>query len=368
MRLNLFGGLRPFNRGGVARSVFAGIILASIDIPQVLGYTRIAGTPVVTGLYTVFLPIIAFSVFGSSRHLVVAADSATAAIFSATLAIKAAPASDAYMALAGMVALLTAGFLFVARIFKLGFLADFLSRTVLVGFLTGVGFQVATAMLGDMFGVPVGSHSTLVQASEIIEGLTRTNLPTLALSTVVAASILIGKRVAPRFPVSLLAVLGTIWASEKFGFAARGIAVIGEVPGGLPPLGLPNVTWSETLSLLPVAASCFVMIMAQSAATSRVFAIRYRERVDQNADILGLSAANLAAAVSGTFVVNGSPTQTAMADRAGARGQLDTPGICRRRASGAAVPDRPAAIPTAWRIGLDRVHDRGWDDRHQSVA
>ena len=322
MRLNLFGGLRPFDRGGVGRAVLAGIKLASMDIPQVLGYTRIAGTPVVTGLYTVLLPIIAFSVFGSSRHLVVAADSATAAIFSATLATKAAPASDAYMALAGMVALLTAGFLFVARIFKLGFLADFLSRTVLVGFLTGVGFQVGTAMLGDMFGVAVSSHYTLIQASEVIEGLTRANLPTLALSTLVAASILIGKRVAPRLPISLLAVLGTIWASEKFGFAGRGIAVIGAVPGGLPSLGLPNVTWSETLSLLPVAASCFVMIMAQSAATSRVFAIRYRERVDQNADILGLSAANLAAAISGTFVVNGSPTQTAMAVRAGARNQL----------------------------------------------
>ena len=322
MRLSLFGGLRPFNLSGVGRAVLAGITLASMNIPQVLGYTRIAGTPVVTGLYTVLLPIIAFSVFGSSRHLVVAADSATAAIFSFTLTGMAAPASEAYMALAGMVALLTAGFLFVARVFKLGFLADFLSRTVLVGFLTGVGFQVGIAMLGDMFGVTVSSHHTLFQASEIMEGLTRPNLPTLALSTLVAASILIGNRIAPRLPVSLLAVLGTIWASERFGFAARGIAVIGPVPGGLPSLSLPDVTWSETLSLVPVAASCFVMIIAQSAATSRVFAIRYRERVDQNADILGLSAANLAAAISGAFVVNGSPTQTAMADRAGARSQL----------------------------------------------
>jgi SulP family sulfate permease len=322
MRVSLFGGLRPFNRNGVGRTALAGITLASVDIPQVLGYTRIAGMPVVTGLYTVLLPIIAFSVFGSSRHLVVAADSATAAIFSGTLSRMAASGSEAYMALAGMVALLTAGLLLVARIFKLGFLADFLSRTVLVGFLTGVGFQVGIAMLGDMCGVSVSSHHTLAQVSQLTEGLPHSSLPTMALSLLVAASILLGNCIAPRFPVSLLVVLGTIWASEQFGFAARGIAVIGPVPGGLPSLGFPDVTWTETLSLLPVAASCFVMIIAQSAATSRVFAVRYRERVDQNADILGLSAANVAAAISGAFVVNGSPTQTAMADRSGARSQL----------------------------------------------
>jgi MFS superfamily sulfate permease-like transporter len=138
----------------------------------------------------------------------------------------------------------------------------------------------------------------------------------------VAGSILIGNRVVPRLPVSLVAVVGTIAASAAFSFAERGIAVIGPVPGGLPPIGLPDVTWSEALALLPVAASCFVMIIAQSAATSRAFALRYHERVDEDADILGLSAANAVAAVSGTFVVNGSPTQTAMADRAGARSQV----------------------------------------------
>jgi MFS superfamily sulfate permease-like transporter len=225
------------------------------------------------------------------------------------------------MALAGMVALLTAGFLLLARIFKLGFLADFLSRTVLVGFLAGVGVQVGVAMLSGMCGITVTSSRTLVQAWAIAQGLPQSNLPTIALSAVVAGSILLGKGVAPRLPVSLFAVVGAIAASAAFGFAEQGIAVLGPIPGGLPSIGLPDVTWSEVLALLPVAASCFVMIIAQSAATSRVFAVRYRERVDEDADILGLSAANAAAAFSGTFVVNGSPTQTSMADRAGARSQ-----------------------------------------------
>ena len=322
MRFSLFGGLRPFRANEAVRDALAGVTLASMNIPQVLGYTRIAGTPVVTGLYTVLLPLVAFAVFGSSRHLVVAADSATAAIFSGSLSRMATPTSEHYMALVGMVALLTAGFLLLARIFKLGFLADFLSRTVLVGFLTGVGFQVGIAMLGDMLGVDTPSHGTLTQVQEILQGLPGFNPLTVGLSMLVVGSILLGHRFAPRVPVALIAVVGMIAASARFHFAERGIAVIGPVPGGLPSINLPEVSWSEILALLPVAASCFVMIIAQSAATSRVYAVRHHERVDENADILGLAAANAAAAVSGTFVVNGSPTQTAMADSAGARSQV----------------------------------------------
>jgi SulP family sulfate permease len=322
MRLMLFAGFRPFDPKTAVRDIFAGLTLASMNIPQVLGYARIAGMPVVTGLYTVLLPIVAFAVFGSSRHLVVAADSATAVIFSGPLSSMAAPASEKYVALVGMVAVLTAGILFLAWVFKLGFLADFLSHTVLVGFLTGVGFQVGIAMLGDMLGVAVDSRKTLVQAWEVLQGLPHSNLATVALSVLVAGSVLLGNRIVPRLPLSLFAVIATIAASALLHFAERGIPVIGPVPGGLPPIRLPDVTWSEALALVPVAASCFVMIIAQSAATSGAFALRYRESVDEDADIFGLSTANAAAAVSGAFVVNGSPTQTAMADRAGARSQV----------------------------------------------
>src|ERR1700722_5905996 len=169
MRIVLFAGLRPFNPKAAMHDLFAGVTLASMNVPQVLGYARIAGMPVVTGLYTVLLPIIAFAVFGSSRHLVVAADSAIAVIFSGSLTSMAAPASEKYVALVGMVALLTAGILFLAWVFKLGFLADFLAHTVLVGFLTGVGFQVGIAMLGDMLGVAVHSRKTLVQGLEVLQ-------------------------------------------------------------------------------------------------------------------------------------------------------------------------------------------------------
>ena len=322
MKFNLLGGLLPFKPRAALRDVFAGLTLASMNIPQVLGYTRIAGTPVITGLYTVLLPLLGFALFGSSRHLVVAADSATAAIMSSALSTMAAPASAKYMALVGMLTLLTAGLLLLAGLFRLGFLADFLSRTVLVGFLAGVGVQVGVAMLGGMLGVGVASHRTLGQLWQLAQGARMFSAQTAGLSIVVVASILVGRRVAPRFPVSLVLVAGTIAASAGFHLADHGFAVIGPVPGGLPSLKWPEVSWSETLALLPVAGSCFVMIIAQSAATSRVYATIHKERVNEDADILGLATANAAAALSGAFVVNGSPTQTAMADRAGARSQV----------------------------------------------
>jgi sulfate permease, SulP family len=321
-RVPLLEGLRPLSGERALRDALAGVNLACINVAQVLGYARIAGMPVITGLYTLLLPPLAFAFLGSSRHLVVAADSATAAIFAGGLTHFAAPLSPHYISLVGALALWTAAFLLLARIFRLGFLADFLSRTVLTGFLTGVGCQVAIAMLGDMLGVAQTQHNTLLRLWQVLTEVPTAQPAAAGLAAAVTALILVGRRFAPRWPVSLAAIVVTIWLSETYGFAGRGIAVIGPLAGGLPALGLPDVTWTESLALIPLAASCFVMIIAQSAATSRSFALRYGEQVDVNSDILGLSAANAAAALSGTFVVNGSPTQTAMAERVGARSQM----------------------------------------------
>ncbi|HEY1891045.1 MAG TPA: SulP family inorganic anion transporter [Steroidobacteraceae bacterium] len=321
--MKLFGGARPVGgRRGAVRDALAGVTLASMNIPQLLGYARIAGMPLVAGLYTALLAPVAFAMFGSSRHLVVAADSGTAAILAGALTRMAAPGSAHYLSLAATTALLAAGMLLLARLFKLGFLADFLSRTVLVGFLTGVGVQVAIAMLPDMAGVAVKAGNTVILVWQIGRALPGSSMPALVLSLVVVAATLGGRRLAPRLPVSLVLVVATIAASRAWNLTAHGLATIGPVRGGLPALGLPLASWSETLQLLPVAASCFVVIIAQSAATARAVAARYEERTDEDADILGLAIANGAAALSGAFVVNGSPTQTAMADRAGARSQV----------------------------------------------
>jgi MFS superfamily sulfate permease-like transporter len=320
--LTLFQGARPFNRAGMVRDALAGFELAAMNIPQALGYARIAGTPVVTGIYTLLLPLVAFAAFGSSRYLVVAADSATAAIVAGGVSPMAPVASARYVALTGLVALLTAGFLLVARVLKLGFLADFLSQTVLAGFLTGVGIQVGIAVLGPMLGMEVHSHRAVVQLAEVLRSLPNAHLPTLALSAAVVSGILALHRWAPRVPGPLIAAAGAVAASAAWNFAGHGISVIGPVAGGLPHLGMPDVNWKDVGALFPVAGSCFVMILAQSAATARVYAARHHQRLNGNADLVGLCAANTAAAFSGTFVVNGSPTQTAMVESSGGQSQI----------------------------------------------
>jgi MFS superfamily sulfate permease-like transporter len=321
-RVGVFQSLRPITRKGVVRDAVAGFQLAAMNIPQALGYTKIAGTPIVTGFYTLLLPLVAFAAFGSSRYLVVAADSATAAILAGSLSAVAPMGSERYVALASLVAILTAVLLLLARLLRLGFVADFLSQTVLIGFLTGVGFQVGIAVTGEMLGMQVHARRTVLQLAEVIGGLRSVHRPTLYLSVAVLTVIFGLRHFVPRIPGPLIAVAGAIAASLRFNLAAKGVDVIGPVTGGLPRLHIPAVGWRDVELLTPVALSCFVMIVAQSAATARIYATRHNQPLDENADLVGLSTANLAAGLSGTFVVNGSPTQTAMVESSGGRSQL----------------------------------------------
>jgi SulP family sulfate permease len=321
-RLPVFEGLLPIERSGLSPAIIAGITLAALGIPEVMGYTKIAGMPVVTGLYTILIPIAVFACFGSSRHLVVGADSATAAIMAAGLAGLAPIASPDYVSLAGITAILCAALLLLARLIRLGFLADFLSRSVLIGFLTGVGIQVAMGQVGGMLGVPGGTGGTLPKFFGTLEQIPDTSLATLAVSASVLAIILGLKAIDKRIPGALIAVVGSIVVSSAFDLSSHGVAILGPVPGGLPKFGVPSDGWNQWGTLLAASASIFVVILAQSAATSRAYAARYNEEFDENTDLVGLSLANLSAGLSGTFVVNGSPTKTQMVDSAGGRSQL----------------------------------------------
>jgi sulfate permease, SulP family len=316
-------GVLPIERSRVPAEALAGLTLAALGIPEVLGYARIAGMPVVTGLYTMLLPMAVFAILGSSRHLVVAADSATAAILAAALSGLAALGSEQYVRLAGLAALLTGLMLLVARLARLGFLANFLSRTVLVGFLTGVGIQVAVGQLPDMLGVSAAGKQTLPKLLEVARALPHVHGADLAISIGVIAIVLAARRITRQIPGPLIAVIIAIGVSRAADLASHGVALIGPVPRGLPSLGLPALGWHDTTALLGASASMFVVILAQSAATSRAYAMKYEEEAfSENTDLVGLGAANAAAAFSGTFVVNGSPTKTQMVDSAGGRSQL----------------------------------------------
>jgi sulfate permease, SulP family len=320
------GGILPFDSSRIPLDVAAGATLAALAIPEVMGYTKIAGTPVVTGLYTLLLPVLFFALFGSSRHLVVGADSATAAILAIGLAGMAAADSTEYVALASLAALMCGLLLFAARLLRLGFISNFLSRSVLVGFLTGVGIQVAMGQVAGIFGVPKGSGSTVESFVGTLQNIAAgmTSWPTF----VVAASVLIVvvglERVNKKIPGALIAVVGAIVASYALDLAAQGVTTLGPVPGGLPPIGLPTsvMTLENVQALLPTVISLFIVILAQSAATSQAYAARYGDSFDENVDLIGLGMANIGAGISGTFVVNGSPTKTEMVDSAGGRSQV----------------------------------------------
>ena len=204
--VSLFRGVRPIRRQEVLNDVLAGITLAALGIPEVMGYTKIAETPVVTGLYTLLLPVVAFAVLGASRHLVVSADSATAAILAATLVTVAVPRSPEYVALTALVALAVAFMLLLAYFFRLAFLADFLSRSALIGLLTGIGVQVAAGELAGLLGIEKQGGGTLKQLASVFGRLEDVQFPTVALSLMVIAVIVVGKRFAPRIPAPLVGV------------------------------------------------------------------------------------------------------------------------------------------------------------------
>ena len=319
-QFSLLQGILPFDRSRLIPEIGAGLTLAALGIPEVMGYTRIIGTPVITGLYTLLLPVVVFAIFGSSRHLMVAADSATAAMVSAALASYVG--GPKYVALTGLVALVAGGLLLLARVLRLGFLADFLSRTALVGFLTGVGAQVAFAELHDVLGLENGGAGFFGRLFFTAKHLHDIDPGSVSLAICILALLVGFARFAPRWPGALLAVAGAIAASALFHWGNHGIKLVGDVPLGLPRLGLPAVGWNDVPLVLPIAFSCCMVILAQSAATSRAYAFRYGERFSEETDLVGLSLANLAAGLSGTFVVNGSPTKTAMVDTAGGRSQI----------------------------------------------
>jgi high affinity sulfate transporter 1 len=323
LRLPILQGVLPVKAEQIPAEVISGITLAALAIPEVMGYTKISGTPVITGLYTLLIPAALFALLGSSRHLVVGADSATAAILAAGLVGLAATGSDEYVALAGVLAFMAAGFLLVARLLGLGFMADFLSRTVLIGFLTGVGIQVSLGEVAGMLGLERGGHGTVQKLWSTMQQITDLNFYALATALSVLGVIVGSKRVSKKIPGALIAVVGAIIVSWALDLKTH-MQVLGTVPGGLPHIALPEVEWSldRVEKLVPVAFAMFVVILAQSAATSRAYAARYTERFSENTDLVGLGLANIGAGLSGTFVVNGSPTKTQMVDSAGGRTQL----------------------------------------------
>ena len=262
----------------------AGATLAAVAIPECMGYTSIAQTPVVTGLYTVIFPTMLFALFGS-RLLVVGADSATAALLAAGLASLGIaglePNTALWVAYCGAIALITGLLLLVARLLRLAFIGDFLSASVLIGFLTGVGVQALTGQIPDMLGIPKGSGNWFAQQWHTLTSLGDIQWETFAFALGTLVIIMGFKRFLPRVPGAIIAVLLSIVISAVVDASAHGVTVVGAVSGGFPhPLGIPKgIDWSAQLAgMARIAFSCLILIVAQAAATSRSFAMKHGDR------------------------------------------------------------------------------------------
>lgn len=324
-RLGLAPSFADYRSDPLLPDVLAGATLAAIAISESMGYAKIAGMPPVTGLYTGLLPVVAFALLGSSRRLVVGADSATAAIVFAGLSglglAGLVPGSARWVALAASVALVVGLLIMLAGIARLGVVANFLSRSALLGLFAGIGIAVAVSQLGDMLGVATHGQSWH-RALDVLRRLPDLSWPTAA-TAAGALVILVGMRaLRSRIPAALLAVGIGIVVSAAVDLPAHGVAVVGHLSGGLPQPQLPELDWTALSRLSIPILAITVIALTQSAATSRTQAALAGEEVDDDADLRGLGLANILSGISGSFPVAGSPTKTRVVVEAGGRSQI----------------------------------------------
>ena len=328
--------LRGYGPDRLQGDIVSGLTVAALIVPLVIGYAAVAGLPPENGLYASMVPLIAYAVFGSGRRLIVGPDASSAALIGATLA-PLAIASDDRVRLAGVLALMVAGIFVAMRLGRMGFLADFLSRPILVGYLTGVGITVAVGQVAKIMGGPaieeglgVVRHvdwaetdiAAVLRALELAIQGSGADRISAAIGIVVVVALLLGRRFVPRLPMALLAMIAAMAVSAILDLQALGVAVLGPVPSGLPRLGIPVASPVELVGLLPGALGLAVLTFADTAATGRSFARRNGERVDANRELVALAAADAGGALTGGYPVSSSPSRTSAAEEAGSSSQM----------------------------------------------
>jgi high affinity sulfate transporter 1 len=310
--------LFPYRRASLRADVVAGLTAAAVVIPQTMAYASIAGLPVEAGLYTALATMLVYPLLGSSRPLSVTTTSAIAMLTSTAIASSTHGAGAA--TIAATLALLTGGILVLARLLRLGFVADFISLPVLVGFKTGVGVAIVVGQLKSVLGVHVTSKSTIGTLLELPGLLTQLHVATALVATAGIVVLVVLPRILPRVPASLVWVVLSILASPLLGFEAMGVQSVGSVPPGLPRLTLPDVTLIE--HLWPAALGVALMSFTESVAAARTFCRTDDPPINANHELFAVGAANMASAFAGGMPAGGGSSQTAVADAAGAKSQL----------------------------------------------
>ncbi|HEJ3939293.1 TPA: SulP family inorganic anion transporter [Pseudomonas aeruginosa] len=314
--------LLHYRRAWFRPDVQAGLSVAAIQIPTAIAYAQIAGFPPQVGLYACILPMLIYALIGSSRQLMVGPDAATAAMVAAAITPLAAGDPQRLVDLSMIVAIMVGLFSIVAGLARAGFIASFLSRPILVGYLNGVGLSLLVGQLGKLFGYEAATSGFVAGILALLENLLHIHWPTLILGSLSLLLMVLLPRRFPQLPGALCGVLLASLAAALLGLDRYGVELLGEVPAGLPQLSWPQTSLEELKSLLRDATGITVVSFCSAMLTARSFAARHGYSINANHEFVALGLANIGAGVSQGFAISGADSRTAVNDMVGGKTQL----------------------------------------------
>jgi len=316
------GMLYPYERKNLAPDVIAGLSVAAVALPVGVAYAQLAGFNPAVGLYSSILPLFAYAIFGTSRQLIIGPDAATCALISSAVAPLAAGDSETYASLSVTLAFLAGILCIGASFLRLGALADFLSRPILVGFLNGIALSIILGQIGKIFGYPVAAGGILPRLWEFAIKLGLTHWPSVAVGLATFAVLWLTPRFFKQIPAAFVAIFLAAAVVRLLGLENHGVAIVGDVPAGLPPLRFPRIPLDLVPKLFGDAAGLALVTFSSMMLTARSFASKNRYDIDVDREFAALGAANIASAISQGFAVSGADSRTAMNDASGGRTQV----------------------------------------------
>ena len=322
MNIQLFQGLRGVSQADLPKEILAGVTLAALMIPLNIGYAQVAGLSPTAGLYAAILPMVAYAIFCTSRQVVASPDAAIAALLGASLVGLATPGDPRYGQLALAATLLCALIFALFWYFKLGFLANFLSKAVLAGFISGLGLEVLVSQVKKIMGLAVEAEGWFREVFELIIRVFESNPYTVAIGLGTIVIIRLLKRFAPRIPGALVALVLMTILVAGFQLDQRGVSVLGQIPAGLPSLTIPQVTLADFGQLLPAALAMCGITLAEGLLLARSFAQRGGYPINADQEMLAYGAANLAAGLTGGLPIGSSASRTAAMESNGSFSQI----------------------------------------------
>ena len=316
------GNLLRYERSSVPFDLVAGLSVAAVALPVGVAYAQLAGFNPAVGLYSSILPLLAYAIFGTSRQLIIGPDAATCALITAAVTPLAAGNQETYESLSVTLAFLAGLFCIAASFVKLGALADFLSKPILVGFLNGIALSIILGQIGKVFGYPISAGGIIPRLTEFVSKLGLTHVPTLAVGVGTFIILLLTPRILKQVPAALVAMILAAIAVRLLGLEQHGVKIVGEVSAGLPPIRFPRFSLDLIPTMLGDAAGLALVSFSSMMLTSRSFASKNKYDVDADQEFAALGAANIASAISQGFAVSGADSRTAMSDAAGGRTQV----------------------------------------------